>query len=503
MHKKFSKAVAGSLMSAAMLATAVTSVLAPMSASAGQQLGQTDFEDGTGLPWHTCETNPAKQSFEIADGQYKVTVKNKDGSDGRWDLQLRHRGLKIEAGHTYEISGEIIADKSGYIYSKIGNYSGKIEIWHNISGQEWQPKQVQANQKITFKDTFTANETIEVAEWAFHYANNNGRYGNNDTGMENGATICFDNLSLIDTTSDANDFDKTNEFGVIRPQSNVRLNQVGYYSALNKKASYVTDAADPLDWELRDSSNNVVLSGKTSNIKADDSDSGTGETISVDVGTGELRTRYKDSGKYVHIIDFSEYKPDDSKAEEEYTIFVKDTVGVSGTQSGIVEGAYDTVIEGDEVKWTNWKTGVTYTMNESHSFKINNYIYSGLVTNALNYYYQNRSGVPIEAAYITSGDTASLSHSEYGHGTDTAYVQPKWVPSYTSKDEVDKKYKIDIGRTSPWAWARNCTSPAAMWAAASWAERRLRCMTCASTRRARLREAPTAMTKLKGISSCL
>ena len=65
MHKKFSKAVAGSLMSAAMLATAVTSVLAPMSASAGELLGQTDFEDGTGLPWHTCETNPAKQKFEI------------------------------------------------------------------------------------------------------------------------------------------------------------------------------------------------------------------------------------------------------------------------------------------------------------------------------------------------------------------------------------------------------------------------------------------------------
>ena len=83
MHKKFSKAVAGSLMSAAMLATAVTSVLAPMSASAGELLGQTDFEDGTGLPWHTCETNPAKQKFEIKDGKYIVEVVNvPDPSEG-------------------------------------------------------------------------------------------------------------------------------------------------------------------------------------------------------------------------------------------------------------------------------------------------------------------------------------------------------------------------------------------------------------------------------------
>ncbi|MDE5936285.1 MAG: glycoside hydrolase family 9 protein, partial [Ruminococcus sp.] len=309
------------------------------------------------------------------------------------------------------------------------------------------PKQLQPGQTYTISKTFTANMDIEVGEWAFHYSNAKGtaggnKYNHNDTGMPEGAHISFDNLSLVDLTSNDNDFDTTNEFGVIRPQSNVRLNQVGYYSALNKKASYVTDAADPLEWELRDSSGKAVLTGKTSDIKADDADSGTGETTEINVGT-EKRTRYKDSGKYVHIIDFSEFKPDDSTADEEYTIFVKDTTGVSGTQSGVIEGAYDTKVNGDQVEWTNWKTGVTYVMNESHPFKINNYIYSGLVTNALNYYYQNRSGVPIEAAYITSGDVSTLAHSQYGHGTDTAYVQPNWQKSYSGLEAVDKKYKID------------------------------------------------------------
>ena len=88
MHKKISKAIAGSLMSAAMLATAVTSVIAPMSASA-QMLGQTDFDDGTGLPWHTCETNPAKQTFDIDGGSYNCHVKTNKGAEGRWDLQFR------------------------------------------------------------------------------------------------------------------------------------------------------------------------------------------------------------------------------------------------------------------------------------------------------------------------------------------------------------------------------------------------------------------------------
>ena len=103
MHKKFAKALTGSIMAAAMAATSVAGVLAPMSANAGELLGATDFEDGVGLPWHTCETNPAKQKFDIVDGTYVVTIKNNMGGNGRWDLQLRHRGLQIISGHKYHV----------------------------------------------------------------------------------------------------------------------------------------------------------------------------------------------------------------------------------------------------------------------------------------------------------------------------------------------------------------------------------------------------------------
>ena len=43
-------------------------------ANAGQQLGQTDFDDGVGLPWHIVESAPGEMDFEIDNGVYKTTI---------------------------------------------------------------------------------------------------------------------------------------------------------------------------------------------------------------------------------------------------------------------------------------------------------------------------------------------------------------------------------------------------------------------------------------------
>ncbi|MBP3273345.1 MAG: hypothetical protein J6M17_14135, partial [Ruminococcus sp.] len=55
-------------------AAAVMTAGSPLTAFAGQQLGQTDFEDGAGLPWHICESATGKMDFEIDDGVYKITI---------------------------------------------------------------------------------------------------------------------------------------------------------------------------------------------------------------------------------------------------------------------------------------------------------------------------------------------------------------------------------------------------------------------------------------------
>ena len=439
MHKKF-KAISGSLMAATMLASSVAAFAVPVTANAGQQLGQTDFEDGTGLPWHTCETNPARQHFEITDdGKYVVYIDNPDGSDGRWDLQLRHRGLKLETGHKYTVKAEITASDEGYVYAKIGNYSGDAEYWHDLGDGEWKPHLFSAGETLTVDTSFTASNIQDgPAEWAFHYANNNGKYQNNDTGMPKGSTITFDNLSLIDETSDANDFDKKNEFGVIRPQSNVRLNQVGYFETLSKKASYVTDASTPLTFHIYDSSGSPVYTNTASKVISDDYDSGTPADTPAKTDGDKPITKYKDSGKYVQILDFSDF----TTGGTGYYIVVDDTTGVSGTRSGKQEAAYDTTIEGDKVMWENWKTGVSYQMNKSHEFNIANTVYDGLLRDSINYFYQNRSGCPIESAYISSGDKSSLSHTEYGHSPDTAYVQSKWIKAYDAKFDGDSTYSI-------------------------------------------------------------
>ena len=107
----------------------------PVTAFAGEQLGQTDFDTGVGLPWHICESGPGKMDFDIADGVYKITIRDPGGAsrggEDRWDCQFRHRGLRIVSGHQYRVQYEITPSNSGKYYTKIGNLDGNLEVWHN------------------------------------------------------------------------------------------------------------------------------------------------------------------------------------------------------------------------------------------------------------------------------------------------------------------------------------------------------------------------------------
>ena len=344
----------------------------------------------------------------------------------------------IQKGHTYKVHWKVNSSNEGELYTRIGNYSGTVEVWHNNCGnddfyQTWECVKI-AKGDNTFDSEFTAENDLELADWAFHYGGQ-GQYQPVDC-FPNGTVLKFDDLSLIDTTSGGCIIDFIpNEWGVVRPESNVRLNQIGYYPQLEKRASYVTDADMPLTFEIRDKSGNVKYTGKTK-VFGNDPDSGTGKDTVVN-----SVTRYKDSGANVHIIDFSDFR-----TEGEYTIFVKDTVGVSGTQVMNFKKANDTRLSGDKLLWTNPVTLKTYTMNESSPFRIDRQIYDDqLLRDSMNYFYQNRSGVPIESKYITSGDKSMLAHDKYGHNPDMAYVQSKWVRSYDSDfSDGEKDKKIDV-----------------------------------------------------------
>ena len=276
-----------------MVSSMMMPMMAPMEASAGQLLGQLDFEEGVGLPWHICESATAKMDFDISGGTYKVTIispggRSRGGED-RWDCQFRHRGLKMRASDTYTLHFELTADQSGMFYTKIGNLNGNVEVWHNGStnssdfGQKWECIQVQAGQTYSMDCTFQPTEDVDVAEWTFQFGGD-GEYTPHDCFPE-GTTLTFDNMSLINESRDDDDWvDET-------PQvfNNISLNQVGYYVNRSKEATIVADSGN-LPFEVKDASGNVVYSGTTGSL-IDDVDSGNKVTLA---DFSEVRT----AGKY-------------------------------------------------------------------------------------------------------------------------------------------------------------------------------------------------------------
>ncbi len=422
MHKKFSRAIAASLMAATMIAPTVANV-APMSVSAGQVLGESTF-DFKALPWHTCETSPAKQDFAIEDGAFHVKVEVAEGGDGeKWDLQFRHRNLNFKAGHTYKVSFEAKAKRSGMeLCSKIGNIKGDEEYFvlngtqmsagPHMGGQ-WGKAATLSTSYQKFEGTFTPTQDLEAAEWCFHYAKGTKYEGNGQAGDE----IWFDNMSIICTTC-PDDYaqgtcnsDPSNSYGAVNRDYGAKknpdilmdgdeiinfisVNQVGYYPKLAKTATLGDNSGDILHGAStitlsKDSYTFELVDAQTDNV--------------VYTGTTGKKFHDADSDDNVCKIDFSEYQ---------------------------TPGRYYLRIEGE--KWRSFEFNIGDNIYEDTSHN--------MLTNALNYFYQNRSGIDIKEAYITSGDKSTLAH-EGGHKTDTASIQKIWKNEYASETEATSTYK--------------------------------------------------------------
>ncbi len=332
-----------------MVSSSLTYGINEQTVFAGELLGATDFEDGVGLPWTVVETAPADADFEIANGVYKITV-NKAGGDSepgkncRWDVQFRHRELQVESGHTYTVQATVTATNNCTIYTKIGDMDEPYEEDMHGVYNDWAETQLTANQPLTINTTFTANRSAKV-EWAFHIGGHN---------VPDGTVFTFDNMSLSDPQYTAPP--KKEEW----KRAGILVNQVGYFTNLNKKATLISDSTSPVDFELKNSSGSVVYSGKSTPMGLD-----------------------SDSGDNVHIIDFSEYQ----------------TIGTDYTLTTT-----------DATSWT---------------FDIADDLYSGMMKDAVNYFYQNRSGIDIESQYISSGDANKLARPA-GHNPDNAITEQVW-----------------------------------------------------------------------------
>jgi len=365
------------------VAASVLLFVTPLKVSAGEQLGECDFDSGKGLPWHICESATGRMDFEIEDGVYRITILNpgglSNGGEDRWDCQFRHRGLTIVAGHTYHVHYEIKPSTSGKYYTKIGNLGGDVEVWHNMSNgydldATWDPIWINGNEWKVVDLEFTASQSIDVAEWAFHLGGD-GQYTQGAC-FPAGTVIEFDNMSLVDKTDSSHDY--VQEPAFVRSQ--ILVNQVGYIPGMKKTAVLVSDSASPVSFVVYRSSGSILS----------DPDDMMDQWESVLEGKSTVFGQDQDSGDNVHILDFSDI--------DETGIYMIRADGGAGSRV--------------------FKIGISAD-------------YSSMLYDSLNYFYQNRSAVDIQSQYITSGDASSLARRA-GHATDNATVLNVWGYSGTS-----------------------------------------------------------------------
>ena len=417
MHRNSKKIIAG-LMALATIAPMAVS-MAPMSVSAGQVLGESTF-DHKALPWHTCESSPAKQNFDVKGGAFHITITVPEGAEkSKWDLQFRHRNLNFKAGHEYEVSFKVKASRNGMeLCSKIGNIAGTEEYFELDSqgenyttidgpgcmhmgpdmGGSWSKPVKLTTEYQEFSGTFKPTKDLEAAEWAFHYAKDSNGYGGN---AEEGDELWFDDMSIVCKTCSDCDADPNNHYGAISrdysglENNYISVNQLGYFPEVKTIAVLGDNAGDVFfgasaiklsgtyTWELVDAKGGtVVATGETTAPKAD-----------------------KDSADNVCKIDFSDYK---------------------------TPGTYYLRIKGQDWRSFEFKIGDDIYTEKGHD----------LLTNSINYFYQNRSGVEIEADYISSrkDEIDTLAHPA-GHEKDTASIQDAWVPEYSSKEDATSTHK--------------------------------------------------------------
>lgn len=414
MHKKSNRIMAG-IMAMAMVTTANAAVpTASAEKMTVQVLGESTFDEKA-MPWQIVENSPAKQEFSLEDGAFNIKILVPEGGEHeKWDLQLRHKNLNFRKGHEYKVSFKVKSNRANMeLCSYIGNIAG-IQEYFELDGRSWDSDEKPEMHmgpdmggnwplsalKLTtewqeIEGIFKPTQDLEACQWTFQYAKGTKYQGNAREGDE----IWFDDISIECLTCEEEGENECgwrgyNDFGIVTPKSDVRLNQMGYYPNAVKKATYVTTKdKEAMEFNVVDKDGKAVYTGK-----------------SVPVGYD------KDAGEYCHIVDFTSVKTPGT-----YTIVMDDEKNVSRDN-----------LTGDICK--------KYI---SHEFKIGDDVYDGVLGNAMNYFYQNRSGSAVEEKYITSGDKKALAHEDVNK-QDIAYVQQYWWKKWRLSSEAKNDVELDV-----------------------------------------------------------
>lgn len=409
MRKHYERIVAG-MLTAAMIVPMTDSIVKPVSASAYELLGETDFEHKM-IPWMPVSANSAKQDFDISGGDVHIRIIEPYGTNHvNSELTFRHNGLSFKKDHKYKVSFKVRAKREGMQlcssicstdgakhYFMLDGNTGDMHIGPDFGGQ-WGKYVELGTEYKEYSGDFYPTQDLEDVMWEFRYAEDVDGFGGDAI---KGDEIWFDDMSIEDITdTETVPEEKTYGYTARRysglENNYISVNQLGYYTGRVKTAVLGDDSGDVIngakpielsgsyEFEIVNTVNDaVVYTGETAEAKKD-----------------------RDSGDTVCKIDFTEFDTDG-----EYYIRIKDK---------------------------EWR---------SFPFRIGRYVYTeDLLIDALNFFYQNRSGCDIEVNYITSGDAHKLTRKA-GNDEGTGFVQKEWVtqPQTDAQKVVEEcSSRIDV-----------------------------------------------------------
>ena len=402
--RMFRKRLGATVISAAMLMTAVSGPLTSVQAEEVRSgIGFTyDFENNVSAPWRIYQETPAEVRTDTTGGTFNIEIlDNTSTKEGMYDLGWAYRGITLKAGVQYHVHAEITADNDGSIFTRIGRTDGDgIDFWHNNMGatdsaegyegvesigESWGLLSVTSGETLIIDAVFTPDELMKKGEWAFYFGGK-GEYNATDC-FPNGTTLHFDNIMLYDEESGPRD-----PYSPKSGQSTTQfaVNQVGYNFYSTKRAVLYSDLPISEDDFFLVDAQTLRPIYRSQLWDSDTSFTGTPDP---------------QSGKFVKYADFTKFDR---------------------------EGQYFLSLNG--------KT------RDSYTFTIEGGPYEGMLRDAVNFFYQHRSGEFIDQYYITStGENISkydLAEQSFDDTPDMGYIQQEWSKSYSSSSSDEDEYLL-------------------------------------------------------------
>ena len=240
----------------------------PAATPGGELLGRSTFNGDQTLPWMPLFLEPATGDTLVKDGGFCARVDHV--GKNAWDVQLRHREMTIEKGHTYAVRYTAWASAPIRMRAQIGMSGPPYASY-------WSDVPAISTSRQTFTGSFTASAANDpTAEFAFHMG---------DPTATAPVTVCIADLHLTDPA-----FTPAAK-APAAPIPAIRVNQLGYFPKGPKRATWVVDGSDAeaiakkaVPFEVVDAAGKVVHKGTT-------------------VPFGKDPT----SGRFVQRIDFSKY----------------------------------------------------------------------------------------------------------------------------------------------------------------------------------------------------